>query len=176
MAAIAARPVYACASAGDNTGAKANTLKTRDIRIIPLRRLLRSRFVNTGVRRRGKPRNSAGKPESESALADRRRLSSSERNPLPSTTFYQQTVSFPALPSPPPPRRKGTAIRSTEAEGSCGRTTMFYGNLAPYQRKFFGRDARFATGSLIFDLHRHARKAMGRESIEPHKTRLFPTD
>lgn len=51
---------------------------------------------------------------------------------------------------------------------------MFYGKLAPYRRRIFGRDDRFATGSLVFDLHRHLRKAMGRESTEPHKTRLFP--
>lgn len=51
---------------------------------------------------------------------------------------------------------------------------MSHGNLAPYRRRFFGRDERFATGSLLFDLHRHLRKAMGRKSTEPHKTRLFP--
>jgi hypothetical protein len=50
---------------------------------------------------------------------------------------------------------------------------MSYGKIAPYERRFFGRDARFSTGSLIFDLHRHVRKAMGRDSTEPHKTRLF---
>lgn len=51
---------------------------------------------------------------------------------------------------------------------------MSFGNLAPYRRRIFGRDDRFSTGSLLFDLHRHFRKAMGPESTEPHKTRLFP--
>lgn len=51
---------------------------------------------------------------------------------------------------------------------------MSHGTLAAYRRPFFGRDGRFATGSLIFDLHRHLRRKMGRSSTEPHKTRLFP--
>lgn len=51
---------------------------------------------------------------------------------------------------------------------------MSHGKLAPYRRRFFGHDDRFGTGSLLFDLHRHFRKTMGRESTEPHKTRLFP--
>lgn len=48
------------------------------------------------------------------------------------------------------------------------------GAIARYRRRFFGNDKRFATGSLLFDVHRNLRKAMGRESTEPHKTRLFP--
>ena len=51
---------------------------------------------------------------------------------------------------------------------------MSLGNLAPYRRRFFGRDERFQTGSLLFDLHRHLRRAMGRESTEPRKIRIFP--
>lgn len=51
---------------------------------------------------------------------------------------------------------------------------MSQGTLAAYRRRFFGRDERFSTGSLLFDLHRHLRRKMGRESTEPHKTRLFP--
>lgn len=51
---------------------------------------------------------------------------------------------------------------------------MSLGKLAPYRRRKFGRDGDFATGSLLFDLHRKERKAMGLESTEPHKTRLFP--
>jgi len=51
---------------------------------------------------------------------------------------------------------------------------MSLGTIAPYRRRFFGRDERFATGSLVFDLHRHQRRKMGKESTEPHKTRLFP--
>lgn len=50
---------------------------------------------------------------------------------------------------------------------------MSYGNLAPYRRRVYGRDDRFVTGSLLFDLHRHLRRTMGRKSTEPHKTRLF---
>jgi hypothetical protein len=46
------------------------------------------------------------------------------------------------------------------------------GSLAPYRRRFFGRDERFATGSLLFDLHRN-RHRLGKDD-EPHKTRLFP--
>jgi hypothetical protein len=49
---------------------------------------------------------------------------------------------------------------------------MSYGNLAPYRRRVFGRDARFATGSLLFDLHRQMRRLARRP--EPYKTRLFP--
>lgn len=51
---------------------------------------------------------------------------------------------------------------------------MSLGKLAPYRRRTFGSDGDFATGSLLFDLHRKMRKAMGLESSEPHKTRLFP--
>jgi hypothetical protein len=51
---------------------------------------------------------------------------------------------------------------------------MSYGNLAPYRRRVFGRDARFATGSLLFDLHRQMRRLAGMSRPEPHKTRLFP--
>lgn len=51
---------------------------------------------------------------------------------------------------------------------------MSQGTIAPYRRRFFGRDGKFATGSLLFDLHRHMRRKMGKESTEPHKTRLFP--
>lgn len=51
---------------------------------------------------------------------------------------------------------------------------MSLGTLARYRRRFFGRDERFATGSLLFDLHRNLRRRMGKESTEPHKTRLFP--
>jgi hypothetical protein len=51
---------------------------------------------------------------------------------------------------------------------------MSYGDLAPYRRRVYGRDEGFGTGSLVFDLHRHMRRMMGRDSTEPHKTRLFP--
>ncbi|MEJ5978337.1 hypothetical protein WG901_16915 [Novosphingobium sp. PS1R-30] len=51
---------------------------------------------------------------------------------------------------------------------------MSFGKLAPYRRRTFGREGEFATGSLLFDLHRKMRKAMGLEPTEPHKTRLFP--
>jgi hypothetical protein len=51
---------------------------------------------------------------------------------------------------------------------------MSFGSLAPWRRRTFGSDHRFATGSLVFDLHRHLRKAMGPQSTEPHKTRLIP--
>jgi hypothetical protein len=50
---------------------------------------------------------------------------------------------------------------------------MSYGNLAPYRRRVYGYDERFGTGSLLFDLHRHMRRMMGKNSTEPHKTRLF---
>jgi hypothetical protein len=50
---------------------------------------------------------------------------------------------------------------------------MSHGQLAPYRRRFFGRDERFGTGSLLFDLHRQMRRLAGRKSDEPHKTRLF---
>lgn len=53
---------------------------------------------------------------------------------------------------------------------------MSYGKLAPYRRSFFGRDPRFVTGSLLLDLHRAARRMMGKDSTEPHKTRLLPDD
>jgi hypothetical protein len=51
---------------------------------------------------------------------------------------------------------------------------MSLGAIARYSRRFFGRDERFATGSLVFDLHRNLRRKMGKDSTEPHKTRLFP--
>jgi len=51
---------------------------------------------------------------------------------------------------------------------------MSQGSLAAYRRRFFGRDERFATGSLVFDLHRNLRRKMGPASTERHKTRLFP--
>ncbi len=51
---------------------------------------------------------------------------------------------------------------------------MSIGAIAPYRRRFFGRDARFVSGSLLLDLHRQARRKMGRKSTEPHKTRLVP--
>jgi hypothetical protein len=51
---------------------------------------------------------------------------------------------------------------------------MSYGNFAPYRRRVYGRDERFGTGSLLFDLHRHMRRMMGKDSTELHKTRLFP--
>ncbi|MFA7601386.1 MAG: hypothetical protein WCY29_00135 [Novosphingobium sp.] len=50
---------------------------------------------------------------------------------------------------------------------------MSYGHLAPYRRRIYGRDDRFATGSLLFDLHRHRRLTRNRKSDKPHKTRLF---
>ena len=55
-----------------------------------------------------------------------------------------------------------------------GEMKMSHGNVAPWRRRFFGRDGRFATGSLLFDLHRQLRKKMGKDSTEPHKTRLVP--
>jgi hypothetical protein len=48
-----------------------------------------------------------------------------------------------------------------------------FGHLAPYRRRFFGRDERFATGSLLFDLHRQMRRRAADKTDEPHKTRLF---
>jgi hypothetical protein len=75
---------------------------------------------------------------------------------------------FPAhLPPPPAALERG---RNQDPRGKI----MSHGTLAAYRRPFFGRDGRFATGSLIFDLHRHLRRKMGRSSTEPHKTRLFP--
>jgi hypothetical protein len=50
---------------------------------------------------------------------------------------------------------------------------MSYGNLAPYRRRVYGRDERFGTGSLLFDLHRQMHRMMGKDTTEPHKTRLF---
>lgn len=50
---------------------------------------------------------------------------------------------------------------------------MSHGNVIPWRRRFFGRDERFATGSLLFDLHRHFRRKMGKDSTEPHKTRVI---
>jgi hypothetical protein len=43
-----------------------------------------------------------------------------------------------------------------------------------YRRRFFGRDPRFASGSLVLDLHRLARRRAGRKTGEPRRTRLFP--
>jgi hypothetical protein len=51
---------------------------------------------------------------------------------------------------------------------------MSLGTQAPYRRRFFGREDRFRTGSLLFDLHRQMRRLSGADSAEPHKTRLFP--
>jgi hypothetical protein len=51
---------------------------------------------------------------------------------------------------------------------------MPFGKLLPYRRRVFGHDEKFSTGSLLFDLHRHLRKTMGGQSMEPHKTRVFP--
>jgi hypothetical protein len=50
---------------------------------------------------------------------------------------------------------------------------MSYGNLVPYRRRVYGHDERFGTGSLLFDLHRHMHRIMGKDSTEHHKTRLF---
>ena len=75
---------------------------------------------------------------------------------------------FPALLPPPP-----AALERGRIEDPRG-TMMSHGTLAAYRRRFFGRDERFATGSLVFDLHRHLRRRMGRNPTEPHKTRLFP--
>jgi len=51
---------------------------------------------------------------------------------------------------------------------------MSIGTIAPYRRRFFGRDARFVSGSLLLDLHRQARRMARRKSTEPHKARPVP--
>lgn len=52
---------------------------------------------------------------------------------------------------------------------------MSYGKLAPWLRRFFGRDGRFATGSMVFDADRraHVRGNDDGKAAAP-KTRLFP--
>ena len=51
---------------------------------------------------------------------------------------------------------------------------MSYGNLAPWLRRTYGRDARFATGSMVFDMHRHAhREAADKGQAAAPPTRLF---
>jgi hypothetical protein len=49
---------------------------------------------------------------------------------------------------------------------------MSYGNIIPYLRRKFGREGRFGTGSLLFDLHRQMHRK-GEDQAEAHKTRLF---
>ena len=50
---------------------------------------------------------------------------------------------------------------------------MSYGKIIPWMRRKFGREGRFGTGSLLFDLHRRTNGG-DHEPAEPHKTRLFP--
>ncbi len=51
---------------------------------------------------------------------------------------------------------------------------MTHGNLAPYRRRFFGREGEFTTGSLVFDLERHRLRTSRQDGSQPRKTRLFP--
>jgi hypothetical protein len=50
---------------------------------------------------------------------------------------------------------------------------MSYGKIIPWLRRKLGREERFGTGSLLFDVHRQMHRT-GQDSAEPHKTRLFP--